>query len=260
LQENLVLIAFCFYLISILICLILLWYRHPTLERLGIVCTIIGFIILSVALILSAALQGRLPGSNIYEFLLLFAWGVSATYLFIIIKYKVQSSGVFILPLVIGVLGCATLFSSQMQPLIPALQSPWLNIHVSVAIISYSVFTVSFALALMLLLKVPVEISQHKSLDDLIYGCNALGFSFLTLVLITGSVWAEQVWGTWWGWDPKETASLMTWLIYAFYLHLRHTSAWNSKRGALLTCLGFLAVLFTLLGITFLIPGLHSYT
>lgn len=259
-QEHLVLITFCFYIIAALICLVVLWNKNHTLEKMGIVCTIFGFILLNTVLIYRSVLAWRLPGSNLYEFLLLFAWGMSATYLFIIIKYKIQGSGVFILPLIIGVLGCAALFSNKIQPLMPALQSPWLKFHVSVAIIGYSVFAVSFAMALMSLLKVPVIISHRKSLDDLIYGCNALGFSFLTLVIITGAIWAEQAWGIWWGWDPKETASLITWLIYAFYLHLRHTSIWSNKRGAILTCLGFFAVIFTLLGITFLVPGLHSYT
>jgi ABC-type transport system involved in cytochrome c biogenesis permease subunit len=259
LEENLVLITFCFYLIAALICLALLWYKKHTLEKLGILCTIIGFILLNIVLIYRSLLAGRLPGSNLYEFLLLFAWGMSATYLFIMIRYKLQNSGVFILPLIIGVLGCAALFSSKIQPLMPALQSPWLKFHVSVAMIGYSVFAVSFALALMSLLKVPVMLSHHKSLDDLIYGCNALGFSFLTLVIITGAIWAEQAWGTWWSWDPKETASLITWLVYGFYLHLRHTSLWSSKAGAILSCLGFFAVLFTLMGITLMVPGLHSY-
>ncbi|MFY9140887.1 MAG: cytochrome c biogenesis protein CcsA [Thermacetogeniaceae bacterium] len=258
-EENLVLITFCFYFIAALICLVVLWHKQYILEKMAILCTITGFILLNILLIYRSLLAGRLPGSNLYEFLLLFAWGMSATYLFITIKYKLQNSGVFILPLIIGVLGCAALFSSKIEPLMPALQSPWLKFHVSVAMIGYSVFAVSFALALTSLLKVPVIISHHKGLDDLIYGCNALGFSFLTLVLITGAIWAEQAWGTWWGWDPKETASLVTWLVYGFYLHLRHTSIWSNKGGAILSCLGFFAVIFTLMGITLLVPGLHSY-
>ncbi|HHY41088.1 MAG TPA: cytochrome c biogenesis protein CcsA [Syntrophaceticus sp.] len=258
-EENLVLITFSFYLIAALICLIVLWRKQHTLEKIGIICTIIAFILLNTVLICRSLLAGRLPGSNLYEFLLLFAWGMSATYLFIMIKYKLQSSGVFILPLITGVLGCASLFFSRIQPLMPALQSPWLKFHVSVAMIGYSVFAVSFALALISFLKVPVINSHHKSLDDLIYGCNALGFSLLTLVIITGAIWAEQAWGTWWSWDPKETASLITWLVYGFYLHMRHTSFWSNKRGAILTCLGFFSVLFTLMGITLLVPGLHSY-
>jgi len=260
LEENLILITFGFYLVAALICVLLLWHKQHTLEKIGILCTIIAFILLNTVLVYHSLLAGRLPGSSLYEFLLLFAWGMSATYLFILIKYKLQSSGVFILPLIIAVLGCAALFSSKIQPLMPALQSPWLKFHVSVAMIGYSVFAVSFALALMYLLKVPVSISHHKSLDELIYGCNALGFSFLTFVLITGAIWAEEAWGTWWGWDPKETASLITWLVYGFYLHLRHTSLWSNKRGAIITCLGFFAVIFTLMGISLLVPGLHSYT
>lgn len=260
LEQNLVLFSFCCYFVASVICLAEFWFRSRSLEKAGAFFTVTGFLLLNAALVARAVVAGRMPGSNLYEFLLLFAWGMTAIYLFIMFKYRFQVVGAFLLPLVVAMIGCAALFTSQLRPLMPALQSPWLQFHVTVAIFAYSAFAVSCALAVLSLLNFPITNSQCFYFDDLIYGCNAFGFSLLTFVILTGAVWAEGVWGSWWGWDPKETASLVTWLIFVFYLHLRHSRYWNSNRGAWLTCLGFLAVIFTLLGITFLVSGLHSYT
>jgi len=185
-------------------------------------------------------------------------------------------------------MGYASMLSKDIQPLMPALQSFWLQLHVFTAIFSYGAFGVSFALAILYLVTggrdaAPPEDAEQKPaypeaggsgegkgllnwiipvprvIDRLIYGTAAFGFTFLTMVLITGAVWAEEVWGRWWGWDPKETWALITWIIYLFYLHARLSLGWHGRRGAWLACLGFVAVLFTLIGVTYLLPGLHSY-
>lgn len=98
-----------------------------------------------------------------------------------------------------------------------------------------------------------------EMLDKILYRVIVFGFLFLTLVLITGAVWAEQVWGAWWSWDPKETWALITWLVYALFLHGRFTRGWQGRRTAWLAILGFVAVIFTLFGVTWLMPGMHSY-
>jgi cytochrome c-type biogenesis protein CcsB len=133
---------------------------------------------------------------------------------------------------------------------------------VGVAVAAYGAFTVSFGVALLYLLKEYFKIKQlpeAEKLDDLTYKLIAFGFPFMTLVLITGAVWAEQAWGTYWSWDPKETWSLITLLIYAGYLHARLIWRWKGRTAAWLAVIGFAAVLFTYLGVSFLLSGLHSY-
>lgn len=145
----------------------------------------------------------------------------------------------------------------------PALQSYWLKLHVAVAILAYGSFAVSFGAGLLLLLGKRLFVRGSEQweveLERLMNNAIAFGFPFMTLVLVTGAVWAEQVWGTWWSWDPKETWALITWLIYAIYLHGRLSRTWGGKQSAWMVVIGFGAVIFTLFGVTWLLPGLHSY-
>lgn len=144
----------------------------------------------------------------------------------------------------------------------PALQSYWLKLHVAVAILAYGSFTVSFGAGLLLLFRGKRRMLDSKGelmVEQLMNKAIAFGFPFMTLVLITGSIWAEQVWGTWWSWDPKETWALITWMIYAIYLHGHFSRQWRGKHSAWMVVMGFGAVIFTLFGVTWLMPGLHSY-
>jgi cytochrome c-type biogenesis protein CcsB len=150
------------------------------------------------------------------------------------------------------------------------LKSHWLTFHVVTAIFSYGAFAVSFGLGLMYLLKtyfgensnitgLVSRFPDANFLDELAYKLITFGFSFLTLVIVTGAIWANYAWGTYWSWDPKETWSLITWIIYAGYLHARLMYDWKGKRAAWLAVLGFTSVLFTFFGVNYLLPGLHSY-
>lgn len=150
----------------------------------------------------------------------------------------------------------------------PALKSYWLAFHVITAIFAYGGFAVSFGLGLMYLLKtcysgydggMVSRFPDAEVLDELSYKLIIFAFSFLTLVIITGAIWAEYAWGTYWSWDPKETWSLITWIIYAGYLHARLMYDWKGKRAAWLNIFGFIAVLFTFFGVNYFLPGLHSY-
>ena len=154
------------------------------------------------------------------------------------------------------------------QAIPPALKSYWLVFHVITAILAYGAFAVSFGLGLMYILKtyyeenvlkVELRLPPAMVLDELSYKIIIFGFSFLTLVIITGAIWANYAWGTYWSWDPKETWSLITWIIYAGYLHARLMLEWRGKRAAWLAILGFVAILFTFFGVNYLLPGLHSY-
>jgi len=256
LEQNLYALAFAAYFLAAVLFLLQLWIRRDALAKAGFLFTAAAFLLHTAALAVRTAAAGRLPFSSFYEFLTLFAWGSALVFLFLFRRYRIAAAGVLILPLIVGILGYASLLTKDIQPLMPALQSFWLQLHVLTAIFAYGSFAVSFALAVLYLLR---KENREAVLDRLIYGTAAFGFAFLTLVLVTGAVWAEEVWGRWWGWDPKETWALVTWLIYLFYLHAHHSLGWRGRRGAWLACLGFAAVLFTLIGVTYLLPGLHSY-
>jgi len=217
---------------------------------------------------------GHAPLSNFYESLVFFSWTIVFLYLIMERQLKNRSLGVFILPVSFLLMAFASIspdISSRIDPLIPALQSNWLTSHVLTCFMGYAAFTVAFGLGIMYFLKIAAAGKKGKMIagfihllpdvdvaDELMYQSAALGFVFLTLGIMTGSVWAHYAWGSYWSWDPKETWSLITWLIYALMLHTRHVRGWRGKRMALLSIIGFACVLFTYLGVNYL-AGLHSY-
>ena len=159
---------------------------------------------------------------------------------------------------------------SSIQPLVPALQSYWLHAHVITCFVGYAGFAVSAGVAVMYLLKARQEAAKIakgvvgilpscKVLDELVYRAIIWGFPFLTVGIITGAAWANYAWGTYWSWDPKETWSLIIWLIYAAFLHARITRGWHGRRAAILSLVGFLATIMCYLGVNLVLSGLHSY-
>jgi cytochrome c-type biogenesis protein CcsB len=157
--------------------------------------------------------------------------------------------------------------NDQIQPLIPALKSNWLIVHVMTCFVGYSAFAIAFGISCMYLFKqrekeggskIFANFPKLTILDELNHQLILFGFLFLTAGIITGAVWANSAWGRYWGWDPKETWSLITWFIYATLLHARLMRGWQGKRIAYLSIIGFAAVLFTYFGVNYL-PGLHSY-
>ena len=149
----------------------------------------------------------------------------------------------------------------------PALKSNWLGFHVSTAIISYGAFGVSFAIALVFLFRdkaapgsfFDTHIPSKEKLDMIEYRSVSMGILFLTFCIITGAIWAERAWGSYWSWDPKETWSLVTWIVYAVYLHLRLHRGWKGKTAAVFAAAGFVCVIFTYIGVNTFLPGIHSY-
>ncbi|AQS58320.1 c-type cytochrome biogenesis protein CcsB [Desulforamulus ferrireducens] len=238
-----------------------------------------GLLVHSVGLVGRAINTGRLPFTNMYEFTIFFAWGVIIAYLITQRKHPVPLLGIVVLPVAVVLMAAASMMTPTARPLMPALQSYWLQSHVATAVLAYGAFGVSFGVGVLYLIRdaQPVAagptgsgtstvlqgislLPSTETLDKLLYRVVAFGFIFLTMVLITGAVWAEQAWGTWWSWDPKETWALITWLVYALFLHGRFTHGWQGRRAAWLAILGFAAVMFTLFGVTWLMPGLHSYS
>ena len=146
----------------------------------------------------------------------------------------------------------------EVQPPIPALQSYWLVLHVTLSFIGESFFIVSFVAAILYLAARDEE--RKRNLDRLMYTSIGIGYPIFTAgALVFGAVWAQTAWGSYWSWDPKETWSLITWLIYAAFLHARFTAGWRGKKTAMLSVIGFAAVLFTYIGVNFVLSGLHSY-
>ena len=221
----------------------------------------------TAALVLRGIAAGRAPMTNQYEFSTCFAWALCLVSLIFIFRYRFTVLGVFANPVILLIMGYASSQNREIGQLMPALNSGWLIFHVSTAILAYGAFGVSFALGLVFLIREKIRaesfLDQHipekEKLDQIEYKSVSLGMLFLTVTIILGAFWAKQAWGSYWSWDPKETWSLVTWIIYAIYLHLRITRKWQGKAAAIFAVFGFLCVIFTYIGVNTFLPGLHSY-
>jgi len=211
---------------------------------------------------------GRAPFATLYESLILYSWLMGAIYLLIEWRIKNKVIGIFVTPLAFLALAYASFskdINKGIQPLIPALKSNWLIAHVITCFVGYAAFAISFVVCIVYLLKKETKDDNQISLipskgilEEINYNLVVIGFISLSLGIITGSIWANVAWGSYWSWDPKETWSLITWLVYATVLHARLTRGWKGKRLAILSIIGFFCVLFTYFGVN-LLPGLHSY-
>jgi len=264
------------YFASFMLYLLMMVMGKEFFGRLATFVTLAGLLGQSLAIVLrwieSYELGiGHAPLSNLYESLIFFAWTIVFLYLLIEWRTKNRTLGVFATPIAFLAMAYASYsptISSRIQPLVPALKSNWLIAHVLTCFFGYAAFGLAFGLSLMYLLKrrekpegstVFIRIIPESSiLDDMNYQMVVIGFLLLTLGIITGSVWAHSAWGSYWSWDPKETWSLITWLVYAALLHSRMVRGWRGNRLALLSIIGFSCVLFTYFGVNYL-AGLHSY-
>lgn len=209
----------------------------------------------------------QVPMSNFFESLLFFSLCLPLLGLLTFRRHLQGFLGALVALFASLLLAYASLgVDSSIKPLMPALRSNWLLIHVLTAFLGYAAFALAFGAALIYLWQsrpAPVATKAAAAaaleMDRLIYQAVVMGFIFLTLGILTGAVWADQAWGRYWSWDPKETWSLITWFVYAGLLHARLVKGWAGRRIAWLAVLGFLAVLFTYFGVSFLLPGLHSY-
>ncbi|TVQ48021.1 MAG: c-type cytochrome biogenesis protein CcsB [Gloeocapsa sp. DLM2.Bin57] len=286
----------------------------------------LGTVLVAIANLCIAALLGArwldggyFPLSNLYESLFFLAWGVTLIHLLTEQWAKLRLVGVFTTPVAMGITAFAALSlppeMQQSSPLVPALKSNWLMMHVSVMMLSYATLMVgsvvaiaflivtrgqaielrgssvgtgsyrrqvtvretpTFALAnsnnnsagvqtlatpttTTTLLLSPEKLSLADTLDNISYRVIGLGFPLLTIGIISGGVWANEAWGSYWSWDPKETWALITWLVFAAYLHARITKGWQGRKPALLAAAGFVVVWVCYLGVNLLGKGLHSY-
>jgi cytochrome c-type biogenesis protein CcsB len=264
------------YFAAFILYLLMMVMGKALLGRLATSVSMIGLMAHSLAIVLRWIESYRLgighaPFSNLYESLIFFAWTIAMLYLIVEWRTKNRTAGAFVIPLAFLAMAYASFspnITSRIQPLIPALQSNWLITHVITCFFAYAAFGVSFGLSLMYFLKRLDNLKRNSPflklipqtavLDDLNYQMVAIGFLMLTLGIITGSVWASTAWGRYWGWDPKETWSLITWLVYAAVLHSRMVRGWTGRKIAILCIIGFSCVLITYFGVNYL-AGLHSY-
>jgi len=283
-------IALGAYLISSIIFILYLSTKKRRLAAMGFTLVGFGFAFQTLALITRWFYAGHPPWVNTYEVMSFFAWTIVGAYLALNVRTDYKSVGTLVAPLAFVMLGFASLQPSNPTPLIPALQSVWLLIHVPIVVASYCALFIAFVASILFLFKDkqlherrPLEnnglprgssanatraISQEPSgvldklsldqLDDLAYRSVAVGFPLLTVGIVTGAIWAEAAWGSYWSWDPKETWSLITWFVFLIYLHAK-TQNWSPSLAAYVASFGFISVMCTFLGVGYVLPFLETY-
>jgi len=208
---------------------------------------------------------GYVPLTNMYESMVFFAFAIVGFHLLFGRIYRARSLGAFIMPIGFFTMGIAVLaLSPEIRPLMPALQSDWLFYHVITSFSGYAAFAVSFAVSVVYLMKRTHRekkgvVPDRKTLEEINYKAIIMGFLLFTVGIITGAIWAHHAWGSYWSWDPKETWSLITWIVYAILLHSRRTGRLAGHKMACISVVGFAAVIFTYWGVNYLLSGLHSY-
>ncbi len=242
----------------------------------GSALMLLGLALTTAAILLRWREAGRPPFSNMYESLILFAWSIALIYLALELVYKIRIAGVVAAVLTVVSIAAASFFDTSIEALMPALQSNWLTYHVLTCFVGYAAFAVSAAASVLyLILKASGKASQAKdgegaageifrAMQSFNFEAIRFGFLFLGVGIITGAVWANEAWGTYWSWDPKETWSLITWIIYAIMIHFKYVSGRFGIKdmntfNAVFSIIGFCAVIFTYFGVNFILSGLHSY-
>jgi cytochrome c-type biogenesis protein CcsB len=236
--------------------------------------TWLAFALLTGAVLTRGLAAGRVPWGNMYEFALTATWSVLALYLVLSRRYDLRWMSILVVTPVLLSLGLsiAVLYTDAGE-LVPALESAWLVVHVSAAIISFGLFTVGVIVSSLYMAKASFEakgspagglnflsrIPSSSALDALAYRVHAFVFPLWTFAVISGAIWAENAWGRYWGWDPKETWAFITWVIYAGYLHARATAGWKGQRVAVIAMVGYASLVFNFIGVNIFLPGLHSY-
>ena len=224
LESILFTVAVVLYLLSTILYFVSFVSKKEKLAHWGSIGVKIGFLVHSVAILSRGLGSGRFPLANQYEFATAFAWGIALIFLLFERKYPNRTMGTFVTPLLFLIIGYAAMQNREVRPLMPALQSSWLAIHVSFAVIGYGSFAVACGVSIMYLVKQAqkqsssLDLPPEEHLDEISYKAIQLGYLFLTLCIITGAIWAQYSWGRYWAWDPKETWSLVTWIIYTILL------------------------------------------
>jgi len=269
-ESTFFLLAFLTYVLSALVYFGSQLFRKEKWARAGYVLAGAGLAVHSLALAARTIKSGHAPFTNMYESISFLAWASALAYVLMEGKFKIRKTGPYVMLIVVALMAVASspLMPKEATPLVPALQSYWLWLHVSVTLLGEAFFAVAFVSSLLFLRadaggrkpKGEEAARAAERYDAMSYRAIAVGFPLFTLGgLVFGMIWAYKAWGSYWSWDPKEVWSLITWLVFALYLHTRIVLGWKGRRAALIAVLGFLAALFTYFGVNYLLTGLHSY-
>ena len=250
--------------------------RTELFGRVGVGLSVLGLVVAAVGVLCRALAAGRVPWGNMYEFAITGALAVMAAYLVLLRTYRLRWLGLLVTGFVVVVLGAAVLtLYVPAGPLIPALHSYWLVIHVAAAALAGGGFTVGAAASVLYLVKSRAEaraatgvptrgylarLPEAAGIDRVAYRVHAFAFPVWTFAVLCGAIWAQYAWGRHWGWDPKEVWAFITWVVYAAYLHARATAGWRGRAAAWIALAGFTTFLFNFVGINLFGSGLHSYS
>ncbi len=252
---------------------------RPVWARIGTSLTWLAFLFHVAATVTRGIEAERVPWSNMYEFSMTGTMLIVAVYLGVLFRYDLRFLGSFMTGLVVLLLGGSTLFWVEVTPLSDPLKSVWLVIHVFVASLATALFALAFALSVLQLLQARRErkaaaaeagaktgpgflriLPGADNLESLAYRFAIIGFIFWTFTLIAGSIWANDAWGRYWGFDTKEVWTFVIWVLYAGYIHARATRGWRGTRSAWLSIIGFAAVMFNFTIVNMFFKGLHVYS
>lgn len=260
------------YLVGALAHLVYLFFLKETVVRTATVLMGGGFLFHTAALISRYVETGYMPVTNLFESVSFFSWALMACYFIILFRVKALVLGSFVAPLAAILILFALFNIKEIKPIPPILESYWFPVHVVFSFFGFAIFALAFCGAILYLIQedrikskrggrgISRGLPSLEVLDHLNYLCLSIGFPLLTLGIITGAIWASYAWGSYWSWDPKQTWSFITWLIYAALLHQRLNAGWRGRKAAKIAILGFLVVLVTFLGINFIAPGKHDFT
>jgi cytochrome c-type biogenesis protein CcsB len=288
LDQVLMVVALASYTVGAMALVAYFFAREEWLRNLGAPLAIIGCLAQFAQLAVRYQITGVWPLLNLYGSLSLFAAMAVAIYIVFAFRYRLWFAGGFVLALAAIALAYGITWNEGTLPPVPSLQSYWAKIHVPLVVSAYGAFLVSFVFSGLYLVRFYTEaylarttalatasggvatggsslaswlgtLPNLAALDVLVYRSVAIGLPLLTLGIITGAMWAHESWGGYWQWDPKETAALFSWIVYAIYMHLHTRNAWRGLRSSWISVIGFASIMFCYLGVNIFISGLHSY-
>ena len=263
-------LALTLYCLATIAGIVELFRSKKTSSKIALYLSSLGFLFHTANIVVRYIQGGHIPVTNMHEATSFFSWCVLLIFFFHEFRYKLGLLSSFIMPIVFVLMFSSAIFPREIKVLSPVLQSYWFGIHVILAFLGDAAFAMACGIGVMYLIQEKSVKSKHisklflklpslQTLDEINYHLITLGFPLLTLAMITGVIWANSAWGSYWRWDPKEVWSLITWIIYALVLHLRLTIGWRGKKAAILSIVGFALVIFTFFGVTLILKGRHTF-
>ncbi len=263
-------IALTLYFAGTVVSIVELWMGPKATSKPVLYLGILGFVFHTIAIISRALNASYIPITNLHEASSFYAWSVLIIFFYLQHKYRPGILGCFIMPLVFLLMLSSSMLPREIKTLSPVLESYWLPVHTILAFTGNASFALAFVISIMYLVQEHYLKSKHpkglftklpslQNLDEINYRLITIGFPLLTFAIITGIIWSDTTFGTYWRWDPKETWSLITWFTYALLLHARLVAGWRGRKAAYLSIAGFLMIIFTFYGVNLLLKTYHTF-